>query len=754
MYTEKKGSAQQAQQQQQQQQQQQSQYTRPQPKGAFGASPQKPRPAPPPRNDTRLPTEEEIRAGMNYRPAPGASSSSDRAPPSWADFQQQNAGKPGMGRSNTTKTPKRGGFNPMSGGDEGQAGSTANYSTRARTKSDDTRAFPPPPPPPARDPEPTPESHSYSNDAPYTEGSRVRTPYSFHPGQKRFTSSDNLRQSTPTRESAARTSTSRANGSAQKPVIIDSDSDDNSSSATDSTATTPENANAQTKPSTPSAPNPFAPRPRRTPVPPSSRTASPFKTSRFESASPGNLAGNKPHAGATDGAGAGHKATFTGSAANGQPAEQGRNTIFTFPIDASTFGTPGVNSTATSKGDGPINTDFTPGLWEGKFSAPNVFAAPVPARKPSSPTRKSSRIFRTQANGSATSESNGGGFAAYSGSTNTEPPPPAPSPPQNPVKFSADEWAKTMSNPSWILQPEPSRSSSTAPTSSRPSSRGNRKASAKTSAVKIPATMPKPANVTPVEDESTNDREAQTTKTAPAQPQASQPVPAEDAMDIDMGGISPAPSTTFDFTASASQKKEPKFVQVDPSNLRKSASLGEVNSSNTGLRTKLDDLADVLSQSTTGSGLADLADVASTLPFQSKPSTTLPTKSYAPQLLVLPKLPIAPEAPVKLTKQSWQRYCEVFSRYMTRFHDFDGTIVGHFDKRRVEAREMLLRGAAELESVGALKWLDYKKSVEEDERVRAHWSIGHEKHLDAVRGFEAVRERVRKLSEGTGLADF
>ena len=171
-------SQQQHQHQHQQQQQQPPQPPRPQPKGAFGASPQRPRPAAPPRQDTRFPSAEDNQELPKHRPAPTSAGGFGTDLPSWADFKTKNANKPGMPQSNTTRTTKKSGFDPMAGGDEGQAGSTANYSTyRARTRSDDARAFPPPPPPPRfGEASYTSHDHSRNHDPPYTENVKVKTP--------------------------------------------------------------------------------------------------------------------------------------------------------------------------------------------------------------------------------------------------------------------------------------------------------------------------------------------------------------------------------------------------------------------------------------------------------------------------------------------------------------------------------------------------------------------------------------------------
>jgi len=405
-----------------------------------------------------------------------------------------------------------------------------------------------------------------------------------------------------------------------------------------------------------------------------------------------------------------------------------------------------------NKSTDSINTKFVPSAWTGTFNANNnIFAAPPPTRKPSSPVRKGSRILRQQASNAQLPQATPSErlFSQYAEPAAESVPPGPSSPPQDPVKFDASEWAKTIKDPSWAFQPEALRSDPAIVGTSRPSSKNARKSSSK--GMKIPTTVPRPATATAVDDEgepvsTTPTPAATTTQTR------SQTADVDDLMDIDMEGVSPgnvmpSPDSTPAATVASAKQKEPRFVQVEPSSLRQETPSREH------VGPKLDDLATTLPGSTTGDGLGNLKDISSTLPFESKPSTTLPTKSYTPQILTLPKLPVAPEQPTKLTNATWRDYCEKFARYLAKYHEFDGAMLDHFLGRRTKAAELVNRGAAELESVGAEKWLEYNRAVEEDERVRTHWDIAGDKHRQAVKSFESVRERVRTRSGGAGLAD-
>ena len=49
--------------------------------------------------------------------------------------------------------------------------------------------------------------------------------------------------------------------------------------------------------------------------------------------------------------------------------------------------------------------------------------------------------------------------------------------------------------------------------------------------------------------------------------------------------------------------------------------------------------------------------------------------------------------------------------------------------------------------------MSYAQGVKEDERVREHWNVGCERHGEAIKEFEAVRERVRSLTLGAVLPE-
>ena len=131
-----------------------------------------------------------------------------------------NASKPGMGRSNTTRTPRKAGFDPATpGADEPQAHGSAYYNTSRY------RAAPPEPPPPRAQntvpPSPKradPLRHFKAQmeadpEVPFTEGRpRIRTPYPSTSGEKTMFSSAGLGRSASTRNSPSRPNSSENGG--------------------------------------------------------------------------------------------------------------------------------------------------------------------------------------------------------------------------------------------------------------------------------------------------------------------------------------------------------------------------------------------------------------------------------------------------------------------------------------------------------------------------------------------------------------
>ena len=178
------------------------------------------------------------------------------------------------------------------------------------------------------------------------------------------------------------------------------------------------------------------------------------------------------------------------------------------------------------------------------------------------------------------------------------------------------------------------------------------------------------------------------------------------------------------------------------------------------LKTNLDDLRNVepISKSADAAGGPyNFGDLTASLPIQSQAAS----KILRANKLSMPTVPKAPAEPTKLTKASWPLYVQNFGAYVTAFHDFNKKMIEHFAARE-QLNDLNFKDAPRwLEAAGDTSGLlgtpigfgTYLTFVEQDEQVREHWNVGCDLHAEAMRGFGRVRERVRKLVEGGGLAD-
>jgi len=125
------------------------------------------------------------------------------------DANNAHQSKPGLGRSHTTRAPRKGGFDPnarLSGDWEPAARSSSAYQSSPRP----ARPSAPSPPPPTahgEKPKPRPDplgqfrSKLGPDDVPYNEGQRVRTPYASEGiGQKTYFTTENLSRSSSMRD--------------------------------------------------------------------------------------------------------------------------------------------------------------------------------------------------------------------------------------------------------------------------------------------------------------------------------------------------------------------------------------------------------------------------------------------------------------------------------------------------------------------------------------------------------------------------
>jgi len=397
------------------------------------------------------------------------------------------------------------------------------------------------------------------------------------------------------------------------------------------------------------------------------------------------------------------------------------------PINPDTFQPTNADR---SRSEETINTAFSESEWSGKFTGGNLegmFAVPSPTGRRQSPLKRgreslSSRGSRSQLNSTKS------GFVPPPVSTSTNAPSTYNEPASAPAetKFVPDTWKDSA----WDFTP----SASPAPgTKQHPSRRASEQLHRTQSGSGTTASVP----------------------TEPEQP-AAQAGPAADAMDID-------PATPPVASTQPSQTKEAKArsYAVPPSAWRQSQ--GAALGSETGRRSWAAaasgpnvDLADLAATLNGNAGFEGMHDLSSTLPFQSQPSSTHPMRSFAPSTTPLPPLPSAPAPPTRLTKTSWKVYCASFAAYLSAFHSFNKDMHVHFREGLMHEAQFVSMGVEALEAVGQsgdVGLSSYGRLVKDEERWQECWKLGCERHRDAVKLLESVKERVRKISEGSGLVD-
>jgi hypothetical protein len=463
----------------------------------------------------------------------------------------------------------------------------------------------------------------------------------------------------------------------------------------------------------------------------------------------------------------------------GKKLEQGRiadkhfhSNRFSMPVPPNMFTSP--TSNGKSRSEESINTKFSADGWSGTFSGSSeYFAPPQASSRRGSPSLRGGQRPPMRP---ATSSFGQSSSAAQSPSTSMPPPPPPFAAPQgsafpepqsagSDTKFSKDQWEQTFKDSSWTFPPPPSMPPSSpvkGGARSRPASRKNSRA-AHTRPPSAPAgTAANPHVVDEEDGQTSNLRTA--AHTAPTDLDSGLHEP--DAMDID--NTPPATESTHAQHSTADQSKEPRLVSVPPSAWRQSQQPHASNShhrttsggSDHGpLRANLNDLANVapFAQSSDGSGLQNLNSMSESLPFTSQAANTLPTNPLKPQTLSTPVVPIPPKAPTRLSKQTWHQYAQNFGVYLHAFNSFNSAMLQHFQARGQQAVMRMQKGMAWLEatgdSVAGGGFGTYAREVREDERVRETWNMGCERQADAVKEFDEVRERVRRLAVAGSLVE-
>lgn len=383
-----------------------------------------------------------------------------------------------------------------------------------------------------------------------------------------------------------------------------------------------------------------------------------------------------------------------------------------------------------------INTNFSPSGWHGKFSGdaedylgpsrngstPRGRLSPPKGRsRPQTPLKERPKVAVATEN----LQPNGG--------RPIPPPPPfAPVPTKSPggTKFSKDQWDQTFKEPSWAFPPPP-------PIQSPRVGNGKRaKPLRKMSTVNKRPTVPRPAFVSSAvsgEDEGDASNEASSVLGSEGS--------SGNAMDIDPDLTPPSAPTPQTATKPQAQTYTDPITHIIRSAVPPLPSRADRNTGGADSSLNLGDLKKTAPFVASNSGLKDLNELKTTLPFPSAASA-IPLQSSAPQQLSLPHPPKAPAIPATVTQSSWDLYLTYIRAYMAEWNLFNHKMLNHFGTRQTEVETKL--GKEWIGSVGDEGYARYMKGVEEDFRVREHWDVSWEKHRECMKGLGRVREKAVK----------
>jgi hypothetical protein len=149
---------------------------------------------------------------------------------------------------------------------------------------------------------------------------------------------------------------------------------------------------------------------------------------------------------------------------------------------------------------------------------------------------------------------------------------------------------------------------------------------------------------------------------------------------------------------------------------------------------------------TTDGGLSGLGDLADTLPFKSKASSSHPTKPNTAQKLKYPPIPVAPAPPTTLDEPSTRQYLRNMNTYIKLYREYSKTMTTHHASREAELESLdddfcLLRG----ETSKKIGFAGYINRVKEDQAALEAWKLGMEMHSKALRQCEEVRNKTMRV---------
>ncbi|KAI4240127.1 MAG: hypothetical protein LQ352_007714, partial [Teloschistes flavicans] len=359
-----------------------------------------------------------------------------------------------------------------------------------------------------------------------------------------------------------------------------------------------------------------------------------------------------------------------------------------------------------------ISVNFSPSDWNGKFTGkPREYFEPPSKRTPVARGRTSPTKRRAPPVPPASSTERS---EIPNGNTDVRP---SPIPADRRTEYSPDKWAPYFKpgTLSWPPPPPPAGTSTRGISKKRPktpSRRGSRPIFKR-------AAVPKPANVAT----SVGDASDETTSSSSAEA-SRQTSGSGSAMDLDTSLSPPSAEqqTTPHKSPNVTDAKE--ATPRPPIPPRPTAPPPQAQPPQQDAHLNLENLKNVAPFVPNQEGIADLNDLNTALPFDSKASTSAqPSDPHhqthqplSPRKLDLPappNLPVVP-SPGPLSQAGWSQYATSMRTYMHEWNAYNAKMLAHFNERqaKVDATMKLEWWGA----VGEEGYLRYMAGVEEDAR--------------------------------------
>lgn len=153
-------------------------------------------------------------------------------------------------------------------------------------------------------------------------------------------------------------------------------------------------------------------------------------------------------------------------------------------------------------------------------------------------------------------------------------------------------------------------------------------------------------------------------------------------------------------------------------------------------------------------GLGSLGDLASNLPFESRPASKVTLQEFdkepSSRPLSFPTCPKSPHPPpvlaisnLKPSPDAWKNYVRDFHIYMEQWADFNARVTDHFAARKHMVEESKKRTSfnwvESRDDAGIKKYLQW---LEEDKLVRQKWMAACDGHELRVREFLKYKEKM------------